>query len=117
MMKIHVEVYIASRILGQKQGTFSPHDIVNFIQTEFHDFRPGVQPHADSSCVANIPLNYPNGHNYLWRTERATLRVFRSEVDLPHPERKNCNDQPKREDFPARYLYLLDQINHEKKTY
>jgi hypothetical protein len=116
-MKIHVEVYIASRILGKNQGTFAPQDIVHFIQTEFQDSRPGVTTHAGSVCVANAPLNYPTGYNYLWRTEHATLRVFRPGIDLPLPERKNCIEQPNEDDIPKKYRHLVRSLKIDNKAY
>jgi hypothetical protein len=57
-MKIHVEVFIASRILGQRQGTFTPEELKKFILTEFNDSRSGVQTHVSAECVANAPLNH-----------------------------------------------------------
>lgn len=107
-MNIHVEVYIASQILGQRQGTFTSQEIVNFIQTEFHDSRSGVNTHVSAECVANAPLNHALGHNYLWRTEHGIFRVFKPGIDRPSHGREKSIDHPKREDLPERYLYLLN---------
>ena len=106
-MKIHVEVFIASRILGQRQGTFAPQEIIKFIQTEFKDLRSGVSTHVSSVCVANAPLNTPNSYNYLWRTKHATLRVFRTGIDLPSAGREHSINQPEWEDVPEIYKFLL----------
>lgn len=106
-MKIHVEVYIASRVLDQRQGTFSPQEIEKFIQTEFKDFRSGVKTHISSECVANAPLNHMLGHNYLWRTEYGTLRAYRPGMDRPNKGREMSIDHPRREDMPETYLSLL----------
>lgn len=106
-MKIHVEVFIASRILGQRQGTFTPEELKKFILTEFNDSRSGVQTHVTAECVANAPLNHALGHNYLWRTEHGILRVFKPGFDHPSRGREKSIDHPWREDMPEKYLYLL----------
>jgi hypothetical protein len=106
-MKIHVEVFIASRILGQNQGTFSPDDLMRFIRKEFHDERPGIPTHVTAACVANAPLNHTSGYNYLWRVGPGLMRVFRPGQDHPETERVKDRVQPEREDLPERFRYLL----------
>jgi hypothetical protein len=106
-MKIHVEIYIGSRILGKNQPSFSTEDLIRFIQKEFGDNRPGVTTHASAVCVANAPLNHPAGYNYLWRLGRSDLRPFRSGSDKPNPERANYRSQPEILDMPEKYRYLL----------
>jgi len=106
-MKIHVEVFIASRILGERQGTFSPQEIIKFIQTEFNDQRHGVNTHVSSACVANAPLNHPKAYNYLWRSDHATLRVFKPGFDQPSRGRERGMVYPYREDVPEKYRFLL----------
>lgn len=106
-MKIHVEVFIASRILGQRQGAFAPQDVEKFIHTEFNDYRSGVNTHINAVCVANAPLNHPTAYNYLWREEHATFRVFKPGFDHPSRGREKSIDHPWQEDMPEKYLYLL----------
>lgn len=106
-MKIHVEIFIASRILGQNQTTFSPDDLIRFIHREFNDTRHGVPTHVVAVCVANAPLNHALGYNYLWRLKPGIMRVFRPEQDRPQPERMKHRSQPSREDVPERFRHLL----------
>jgi hypothetical protein len=106
-MKIQVEVFIGSRILGKNQPSFSTEDLLRFIQREFGDSRPGVTTHATAVCIANAPLNHPTGYNYLWRLGYGDLRPFRPGFDKPNPERDTHQTQPKIEDVPEKYRYLL----------
>lgn len=106
-MKIHVEVYIASRILEQNQGSFTPQDLINFIHKEFKDDRPGVNTHVSSVCIANAPLNHPIGYNYLWRIKPGLLRTFVFGQDTPGTQRLNYECRPKKEDIPEKYLSYL----------
>ena len=106
-MKIHVEIFIASRILGKNQPSFSPEDLIKFIEKEFGDSRPGVRTHATAVCVANAHLNHALGYNYLWRSGHADLRPFRPGIDIPDPEREKHQTQPKIEDVPEKYRRIL----------
>ena len=106
-MKIHVEVFIASRILGKNQTSFSTEDLIRFIQKEFGDNRPGVTTHATAVCVANAPLNHAVGYNYLWRLGHGDLRPFQPGLDKPNPERDKHQTQPRTEDVPEKYRYFL----------
>lgn len=108
-MKIHVEVFIASRILGQNQETFTPSDIREFIEREFHDTQHGIQTHITSRCVANAPLNFEAGCNYLWRVSRGVYRLFRSGIDQPFAGREKDPSEPNRVEIPEKYHYLLNQ--------
>jgi hypothetical protein len=106
-MKIHVEIFIASRILGRNKPSFSVGELLGFTQKEFRDTRSGVGTHVSAVCVANAPLNHPTGYNYLWRVERDELRPFRPGADHPDPERVNYPTQPQTDDVPEKYRYLL----------
>jgi hypothetical protein len=106
-MKIHVEVFIASRVLEHMQGTFSPHDMVKFIREQFKDERHGIMTHITAACVANAPLNHPYLYNYLWHLRQGEYRSFRPGYDPLMPEKKNGRTQPEREDVPEKYQYLL----------
>jgi hypothetical protein len=106
-MEIHVEVFIASRILGKSQLKFSTNDLMRFIYNEFKDDRPGITTHISSSCVANAPLNHASGYNYLWRENTGEYRPFQPGNDLPKPERERDRYQPLREIVPEEYRYLL----------
>jgi len=106
-MKIHVEIYLASRILAQNNPTFSTRELLDFIYREFRDDRSGIKTHLSAVCIANAPLNHSNGYNYLWRLSPGELRPFRPGHDLPHPDRRGAPTQPQRADVPAKYLHLL----------
>jgi len=122
-MKIHVEVFIASRILGQNQETFTPSDIRKFIEREFHDTQHGIQTQITSRCVANAPLNFEAGCNYLWRIEHGIYRTFKQGVDQPNHGRENDPYQPETADVPEKYRYLINstklilRIINKKKSF
>lgn len=105
-MKIHVEIFVASRLLELQKGTFSAEELVTFIEERFKDTRHGVKTHASAVCVANSPLNFAIGHNYLWRIGRGTYRCFRPASDQPNQDRIAHNTQPEIEDVPKAYQYL-----------
>jgi len=104
----HVEVYIASRLLGREQGSFSARELVNRVRQEFGDARPGVGAHAYSGCVANSPLHFRQAHNYLWRIEKGLYRRFDPAQDIPHPDRLGGMIRPDIEDVPPEYRSLLE---------
>ena len=106
-MKIHVEIFIASRLLAQNRPTFFPQELIAFIQREFGDERVDLSAHVSGACVANAPQNHPNVYNYLWRLSPGELRPFHPGQDLPHPDRRNAPTQPQRVDVPAKYWHLL----------
>lgn len=112
-MKIHVEVFIASRILGRNQTSFSTEDLIRFIQKEFGDSRPGVTTHVSAVCIANAPLNHAIGYNYLWRLDHGNLRAFQPDVDIPKLERRNHQTQPEAKDVPEKYHYLLKKAMNQ----
>ena len=57
-MNIHVEIFIASRILGQNRATFTPLEIRKYIEEEFNDTQEGIKTQTTSMCVANARLNF-----------------------------------------------------------
>ncbi len=86
-MDFHVEVYIASRLLGREQGSFRARELINRVRQEFQESRRGVDTHVHTHCVANSPLNQPRAYNYLWRIEKGLYRCFDPAQDTPHPDR------------------------------
>lgn len=106
-IKIHVEVFVASRLLGERQNTFTPKELRREVEGLFGDARPGVSTHVSAHCVANAPKNAGTVHNYLWRLERGLLRVFDAARDMPHPSRSHAGHIPNRDDVPMQYRYLL----------
>ena len=106
-MKIHVEVFIASRLLSQRQETFTPEELREEIRKQFGDTRPGVSTHISSHCVANAPRSAGTVYNYLWRIDQGRLRIFHPGRDVPHPSRTDAHVVPNREDVPLQYHDLL----------
>ena len=109
MIKIHVEVFVASRLLGQRQEAFTAEELRREIERLFSDMRPGVSTHISAHCVANAPRNAPAVYNYLWRLDHGNLRPFDSRIDRPHPSRADAACLPPVEDVPPQYVYLLSE--------
>jgi len=107
MLKIHVEIFIASHLLSQRQRTFTTADLRREIRLLFDDHRPGVNTHMSAHCVANAPKNAGTVHNYLWRIDQGLLRAFDPTRDQPHPTRLHAACFPEREDVPVQYHHLL----------
>lgn len=107
MVKIHVEVFIASQMLEKQQGTFSVEELKRFIKREFNDERPGVSTHISAHCVANAPLNTAHAYNYLWRLAANELRSFHAGRDTPVAARLGLASQPEVADVPTKYRHLM----------
>jgi len=110
-LKVHVEIYIASRLLGKGGASFSIRDLTDKVSSEFQDHRQLVRILcSSSSCVAN---RYTSGtpYNYLWAEEDGRLRCFDPERDQPHRLRVGRPTHPKIEDMPREYLDLLPQTS------
>lgn len=105
--KIHVEVFVASQLLGQSRETFTTEELRREIEQRFGDTRPGVNTHISAHCVANAPRNAGTVHNYLWRLDRGHLRVFDPATDRPYPTRADAACVPNCDDVPAEYRHLL----------
>jgi len=106
-MKIHVEVFIASRILCQRKPSFSPSEIIDFIHKKFTDDRHGIPTHVTAACVANAPMNHPYCYNYLWRIAPGEYRAFQPGRDQLSPEKKSFRFQPQKQDVPEKYHHFL----------
>ena len=105
--KIHVEVFIAARLLAQRTDGFSVDDLRREVEVKFGDTRSGVTTHISAHCVANAPRNAATVSNYLWRLPSGELRPFDSGRDRPHPSRVDARTTPDRRDVPAVYHHLL----------
>lgn len=106
-MKIHVEVWIAARMLAQHQDSFTLEELRREIEQRFGDTRPGVVTHVSAHCVANAPRNAATVSNYLWRLPDGRLRPFDPTRDRSHPDRTGVRSVPDRRDIPTAYLGLL----------
>ena len=107
-MKIHVEVYLASRLLARQQDTFTPAALIAKVEDAFGDTRPGVSTHASGHAVANTVKNTGTAYNYLWRIDTGQYRCFDHWQDVPHPSRRNGRRRPETEDVPLEYRHLLE---------
>ena len=105
--KIHVEVFVASQLLGRRQGTFTTEGLRREIKRLFDDTRPGVSTHISAHCVANARRNAGTVYNFLWRVDQGLYRVFDPATDVPHPTRANASCFPRREDVPLEYRSML----------
>jgi len=106
-LKIHVEVFIVSRLLAQRKETFSNGELEREVERLFGDTRKGVRPHVASFCVANSPKGAGTVYNYTWRVRRGHYRLFDPATDRPHRSRADARSFPLWEDVPAEYRYLL----------
>jgi len=105
--RMHVEVFIAARLLAQRTDTFSVAALRREVEVKFGDTRSGVTTHISAHCVANAPKNAATVYNYLWRLPSGELRPFDSRRDHPHPSRVDARTVPDRRDVPVAYHYLL----------
>ena len=110
--KIHVEVFIASRLLSSELDTFTSAELKERVKLEFHDEREGINTHVSAHCVANAPLNLATGYNYLWRIKHGEYRIFQPNTDKPDPNRVSAPTQPHIEDVPERYHHLLSGMHN-----
>jgi len=108
-MKIHVEVWVASRILGADGRTFSKDELLAFIREKFRDSRRGLSTHISSYCVASTRAN-PGRYRYLTAVGRGLYRVYRP-GDPVHPTKMQAPMHPDPEDVPPEYRYLLSQAD------
>jgi len=110
-VKIHVAVYLASRMLAGKKKTFTAKELIDRVRQEFDDWRPGVTFYVTSHAVANAKKATGVVYNYLWRTRYGIYRCFDPERDVPHPSRRDAATEPDAVDVPLEYCYLLPANN------
>lgn len=110
--KIHVEVFIASRVLAAQVESFSRSDLQQQIIALFGDERPGVSTFVRSSrTVANREFGSRYVFNYLWLLPNGNLRVFCPGVDIPARGRLHAPFQPPADDVPSEFQHLLETVN------
>ena len=104
------EIWIATALLQRDQAgrsDFSVQEIVERILREgLDEYRPGLQIHASSHCVASKAPN-PSLHRFLHETARGRRRLYRT-GDPFHPNRRNGRTHPSQDDLPDRYRYLVE---------
>jgi len=112
-MTIANEVWIAAALL-QREGRadFSVHEVVDRILREpLDEYRPGLQVHASSHCVASKAPN-SSQHRFLHETERGRRRLFRTGDDY-HPNRRKGRTHPSADELPEKYRYLVEWYENE----
>jgi len=107
MPKIHIEVFVASRLLARRQGTFTAEELRQEIERLFGDTRPGVNTHISAHCVANAPRNAPTVYNYLWRLDQGPSRVFDASRDRSHLSQLDAACFPRQKDVPLAYRHVV----------
>ncbi len=106
-IKIHVELFIASRLLAQESEVFTADELIAKAREQFGDRRRGVEILAKGPwLVANRPAS-GTAYNYLLRIEHAKLRCFDPSQDFAYPTRVRRPYQPQIGDVPESYRDLL----------
>lgn len=110
-IKVADEVWLATSLLHRenpRREDFSVSEIVARARKEKRagGYRPGLQIHVSSHCVATKPPN-PARHRMLSETGRGRRRLFRS-GDKFHRDRKQGKTHPAVEDLPPKYRHLVD---------
>ena len=116
MIKVADEIWLATSLLhleNPRREDFSVGEIVERAITEklAGGYRPGLQIHASTHCVATKPPN-PARHRLLTETERGRRRLFRA-GDKFHRDRTHGKTHPAAEELPTRYRYLVDWYERE----
>jgi len=105
---MQVEVFVASRLLGEQQEVFTREELYRKVHELFGDERPGLAGVIHSSrLVANRPINAPYIHNYLWLLDNGSLRCFDPAKDHPVRSRTRAPVEPSIREVPPEYAYLL----------
>jgi len=113
-LNIHVEIWIASRIVSQESDIFTKAELVKKIKDLFNDTRSGVSTHISSYCVASTKAD-PGAYRYLTRVGRGQYRVFRY-GDEVHESKKEAPLKPNKYEIPSEYRYLLDISENIEKV-
>ena len=116
MIKVADEVWLATSLLHLENPARPDFSVTEIIQRAMKEalaegYRPGLQMHASSHCVATKSPN-PACHRMLSETGRGRRRLFRH-GDKFHPDRKRGRTHPNSEDLPSKYRYLLEWYEHE----
>ncbi len=116
MIRVADEIWIATSLLHREnpgRSDFSVNEIIERAMKErlAGGYRPGLQIHASTHCVATKPPN-PARHRMLSETGRGRRRLFRP-GDKYHRDRKSGKTHPNPEDLPPKYRHLLDWYEHD----
>jgi hypothetical protein len=110
-IKVADEIWVSAALLHREKLSeidFSVSEIVGRALEEgiFGSYRPGLQAHASTHCVAN---KRPHSGRYrmLYETARGRRRLFRA-GDPYHPHREGARIRPEKGDLPSAYGQLID---------
>ena len=110
-MKVADEVWLITALLHSEhpeRPDFSVSEIIGRAVREnlSGEYRPGIQVHASTHCVAGKMPN-PAAFRMLTETARGRRRLFRP-GDPVHAGRIRGKIRPDREDVPKKFLEMLD---------
>lgn len=116
MIKVADEVWLATCLLHLEKPRREDFSVGEIVERAIKEklaggYRPGLQIHASSHCVATKPPN-PARHRMLSETGRGRRRLFRL-GDKFHRDRKQGKTHPVVEDLPPKYRYLVDWYEHD----
>jgi len=115
-IKVADEIWLATSLLHRENPSREDFSISEIVERAIKEklaggYRPGLQIHASTHCVATKPPN-PARHKMLSETSRGRRRLFRL-GDKFHRDRKQGKTHPLAEDLPAKYRYLVDWYEHD----
>lgn len=115
-IKVADEIWLATSLLHRENPAREDFSVGEIVERAVREklaggYRPGLQIHASSHCVATKAPN-PARHRMLSETRRGWRRLFRP-GDKCHRDRKQGKTHPAAEDLPSRYRYLLDWYEHD----
>lgn len=115
MIKVADEIWLATSLLHREHPIREDFSVGEIVERAIEEklaggYRPGLQIHASSHCVATKPPN-PARHRMLSETSRGRRRLFRP-GDKFHRDRKGGKTHPGVEDLPSQYRYLVDWYEH-----
>jgi hypothetical protein len=116
MIKVADEIWLATSLLHRENPSRPDFSVIEIVERAMKEglaggYRPGLQIHASTHCVATKPPN-PARHRILSETGRGRRRLFRP-GDKFHRDRKAGKTHPDPEDLPPKYRYLLDWYEHD----
>ena len=116
MIKVADEIWLATSLLHRENPARPDFSVIEIVERAMKEglaggYRPGLQIHASTHCVATKPPN-PARHRMLSETVRGRRRLFKP-GDKFHRDRKTGKTHPSAEDLPAKYRYLIDWYEHD----
>ena len=116
MIKVADEIWLATSLLHRENPGRVDFSVVEIVERAMKEklaggYRPGLQIHASTHCVASKPPN-PARHRMLSETGRGRRRLFKP-GDKFHRDRKTGKTHPDRQDLPPKYRFLLDWYEHD----